>query len=65
MATGVSHKRINKKKAPIYITYEGKLEADEIVKKYTLKKKVNGGGDNEFFFGDNLDILLFLLHKKK
>ena len=69
MAIGVPPRRTNKKKIPIYITYEGKLEPDKIVNKefgkYILKKKVNGEGDNQFFFGDNLDVLLFLLHEKK
>lgn len=69
MAIGVPPRRTNKKKIPIYITYERKLEPDKIVNKefgkYILKKKVNGEGDNQFFFGDNLDVLLFLLHEKK
>lgn len=66
MATGVSPKnKKSRKKVPITLAYEGKIDESEIlVKEYLPYKKVssvNSESFNRFFFGDNLDALLFLL----
>jgi len=65
MATGVPAKIANKKKkVPIYVSYEGKKNEEEVLsasfQEYLFQQRINGKGDNQFYFGDNLDVLLFL-----
>lgn len=67
MATGIAQKnRIIVTKKPIYISYEGKENESSILSKpyneYLNCASINGGGINNLFFGDNLDVLLFLLN---
>lgn len=66
MATGIPAKeRTTRKKIPVELVYDGKESADEILDTPTqpLRKvlTVNGGENNKFYFGDNFNILLFLL----
>ncbi len=68
MSTGVSpNTKTIRKKLPITLTYEGKLDKSVIFTKQFLSfeklSAVNGEGQNQFFFGDNLDALLFLSQK--
>lgn len=67
MATGVppkAHTPIMKK--PITLVYDGKLEENEILSltypEFHMYRTINSGNDNHFFFGDNLDVLLYLLN---
>jgi adenine-specific DNA-methyltransferase len=64
MATGVSRKKT--KKIPIEVSYQGKTNEEEILgSEYSQYKKiaeVNGTGNNQFYFGDNIEGLLYLLH---
>lgn len=67
MATGIPPKEsINRIKTPINIIYDGKLDASEILRKshsnYSTFRTINGGGTNHFYYGDNLDVLLYLLN---
>ena len=66
MATGIPPKsKTKQKKIPVQVMYEGKKDALKILSKpfdnYTEQVAINGGGNNRFFFGDNLDVLLYLL----
>ena len=65
MSTGVPQSG-NANKKPYSIEYEGKHNKNEILglsfSNYKLVSSVNGGGGNKLFFGDNLDVLLFLLN---
>lgn len=64
MATGVSHKKI--KKIPIEVSYSGKTEEKEVLtlgyNRYKKIAEINGTGNNQFYFGDNIDGLLYLLN---
>jgi adenine-specific DNA-methyltransferase len=64
MATGVSRKKT--KKIPIEVSYQGKTNEEEILgleySKYKKIAEVNGTGNNQFYFGDNIEGLLYLLH---
>lgn len=67
MATGISTKcGQNRRKTPISITYDGKLSANEILAKhfldYSVYTTIRPGANNHFFFGDNLNVLLYLLN---
>ena len=67
MATGVSSKNgVKKTKIPISLSYEGKEDVANILSRpfnqYDVQTLINGGGDNRFYFGDNLDVLLYLLN---
>lgn len=66
MATGIpSKQRVIAKKIPIELVYDGKETVKEILEKevQTMKcvQTINRGENNKFFFGDNLNTLLFLL----
>lgn len=66
MATGIPIKEhINKKKIHVELVYDGKENINKIlnVPIQSLRKvlTVNGEGNNKFYFGDNLNTLLFLL----
>ena len=66
MATGIPTKqRVIAKKIPIELVYDGKETVKEILEKevQTMKcvQTINRGENNKFFFGDNLNTLLFLL----
>lgn len=66
MATGIpSKQRAIAKKIPIELVYDGKETVKEILEKEVQIMKcvetINGGENNKFFFGDNLNTLLFLL----
>lgn len=66
MATGIPPKsKTKQKKVPVQVMYEGKEDTLAILSKpfgnYTEQIAVNGGGNNKFFFGDNLDALLYML----
>ena len=64
MATGISQKKT--KKIPIEVSYSDKIGEKEILEfKYSEYKKIaeiNGIGNNQFYYGDNLDGLLNLLN---
>lgn len=67
MATGVPSKNgVKKTKVPVFLTYEGKEDVAAIFSQsfnqYDMQTTINGGGDNSFYFGDNLDVLLYLLN---
>lgn len=69
MATGIPPRSSKKqKKIPIFISYEGKFDENEIKEKsynqYIPRFEVNGQGENQFYFGDNLDVLLYLRSRK-
>ena len=68
MATGIPPKvDIKKTKIPVYLTYEGKQDESDVVSQayssFISVTDINGGnGNNKFFFGDNLNVLLYLLN---
>ncbi len=67
MATGIPPRENKKeKKIPISIVYDGKLPTNEVLAKdymdYSSLRNINGGNTNHFFYGDNLDVLLYLLN---
>jgi len=67
MATGIPPKnKRNKKKIPVVLSYEGKEDVQSILNKKSIFFEkvltINNMGKNKFFFGDNLDALLFLLN---
>lgn len=70
MATGipVKNEKERKRKKPIVLTYDGKETASHILEKnfYPLKEVTtineSDGEKNRFFFDDNLNTLLYLLH---
>ena len=69
MSTGIpSKKSTEAKENSISISYNGKLSIDEIFEKsysmYTKSLTINSDekADNQLYFGDNLDVLLFLLN---
>lgn len=67
MATGIPSRDGNsKKKTPISIVYDGKISpADVLAQTYSdfsVCSTINSGTDNQFFFGDNLNALLYLLN---
>lgn len=66
MATGIPPKsKTKQKKIPVQVMYEGKEDTLTILSKpfgtYNEQLAINGGGNNKFFFGDNLDALLYML----
>lgn len=66
MATGVTpHKKITKKKLPFFVDYDGKEEIDSVLSfvgsNFDRLIWNNGNSENKFFFGDNLDVLSFLV----
>lgn len=67
MATGVPSKNgVKKNKVPVFLTYEGKEDITTILSQsfnqYKVQIPINGDGNNRFYFGDNLDVLLYLLN---
>ena len=68
MSTGITTKNKKKKKEiPVFLEYEGKMDEAEVkalsYTSYIPVHEVNGHSDyNKFFFGDNLDVLLYLLN---
>ena len=68
MATGIPQKeKNNNTKIPVTLAYEGKKDEKSIIEKDYLRfqeiANVSGGSkDNMFFYGDNIDMLLFLLN---
>lgn len=67
MATGILPKRgTSRRTNPVTVTYDGKLTTDEILSAdysdFSIYRTINGGNENHFFYGDNLDVLLYLLH---
>ena len=66
MATGVTpHKKITKKKLPFFVDYDGKEEIDSVLSfvgsNFDRLIWNNGNSENKFFFGDNLEVLSFLV----
>lgn len=66
MATGVPSKDgIKKNKIPVFLSYEGKEDAATVLaqsfNEYREYLQINGESENSFYFGDNLDVLLYLL----
>lgn len=66
MATGIPPKEADKrKKLPVALMYEGKENAQQVLARsgenFSKLFSVNGESGNKFLFGDNLDVLLFLL----
>lgn len=68
MATGITSKnKKTKAKVPVYLGYEGKKDRKDILGLPSLSfdyvTNINGKSENnKFFFGDNLEVLLYLLH---
>lgn len=67
MATGIPPSgRVNRKKSAVSLVYDGKLTEEEILSggssDYPVFRSVNGGGENRFYYGDNLDVLLHLMN---
>lgn len=68
MATGVPSNLPKKiTKIPVELVYKGKKREEEVLNKdfcdFMNVGSVNGNNEeNKFFFGDNLDVLLYLLH---
>ena len=67
MATGIPPKDGNSRnKTPISIVYDGKLSSADVLAQaysdFSVCSTINDGTDNHFFFGDNLDVLLYLLN---
>lgn len=68
MATGITSKnKKTKEKISVYLGYEGKKDKNDILElpflNFGYVTNVNGKSeDNKFFFGDNLEVLLYLLH---
>ena len=67
MATGIPPK--DKKKSgivPIFLSYDGKIANDEILQRryahFQPVANINQGKENSMFFGDNIDVLLYLLN---
>ena len=67
MATGVTSKTgAKRKKLSVELTYEGKKNEKDILRQsnpeFVEVASINGNAkDNKFFFGDNLDVLLYML----
>lgn len=66
MATGVTpRKKITKKKLPFFVDYDGKEEIDSVLSfigsNFDRLIWNNGNSENKFFFGDNLEVLSFLV----
>lgn len=66
MATGIPPKKgTHIKSSPISVTYPGKLPEEAVLNAdfpdFSVWTRVNGGGENHFFYGDNLPALLYLL----
>ena len=66
MATGIPSKKNTKtKKIAVNLSYEGKESSESILnytgKQFDVRFSVNGTGENLFFFGDNIDVLAYLL----
>ena len=67
MATGIPPKTTSKhKKIPVYLSYTGKKPEKSIISQtgvvFEKVTPVNGNGENELFYGDNFDVLLYLLN---
>lgn len=67
MATGVPSKNgVKKSKVPVFLTYAGKEDVATVLSQsfnqYDAQTSINGDGVNKFYFGDNLDVLLYLLN---
>lgn len=66
MATGVSKSVKKEAKIPVYLTYEGKQDEKSILNgifpEFVKASDINGEGIDKFFFGDNYDVLLYLLN---
>lgn len=67
MATGVPAKNgTSKRRTPLSLSYEGKDDVATILSQphtnYEKRFSVNGTSENKFFFGDNQDVLLYLLN---
>ena len=66
MATGVSNSVKKEAKIPVYLTYEGKQDEksilDGIFSEFVKASDINGEGIDKLFFGDNYDVLLYLLN---
>ena len=67
MATGVPSKNgVQKSKIPVFLTYDGKEDVASVLShpfnQYYVHTPINGGGTNRFYFGDNLEVLLYLLN---
>lgn len=68
MATGIPPKDKKKKAGivPICLSYDGKIANDEILQRryahFQPVTSINQGKENSMFFGDNIDVLLYLLN---
>lgn len=66
MATGIPYKKNSKKnKIPVSLSYAGKETEESILSRAGLTFEniipINGHGGNMLYYGDNIDILLYLL----
>lgn len=67
MATGVPPQNSNKrKKIPVSVSYAGKEPEESIIsqtgEEFGTALHINGNGENMLFYGDNFDVLLYLLN---
>lgn len=67
MATGVPRKgRARRKTIPFTLAYDGKGTEESVFdiqgENFENAGIVHGGGENTLFYGDNLDVLLYLIH---
>lgn len=68
MSTGITTKnKPKRKKIPVRLEYDGKIETSKVLNRkyssFTFATDINGSAQgNVFYYGDNLDVLLFLLH---
>ena len=67
MATGIPPNDIKKSGiVPIFLSYDGKIANDEILQRryahFQPVTNINQGKENSMFFGDNIDVLLYLLN---
>lgn len=67
MATGIPPQNGNKrKKIPVSVSYAGKEPEESIISQagedFRIVLPINGNGNNMLFYGDNFDVLLYLLN---
>ena len=66
MATGIPNRdNPKRKKIPVTLTYDGKEPEESVLQRegavFEKAASVNGGGQSALFYGDNLEVLLYLL----
>ena len=69
MSTGITPKnRVKKNKISVSMVYEGKKSEDIIISSEGIPFEklfsINGDGENMLFYGDNFDVLIYLLNNR-